>query len=89
MKIIATMRENRYLIEATADEIAQIGGTPNAQGGSWRIGHEIHISSIYSRLRALDNHKSRLEHVAAELRFYADQIERRDKTIADAWEEKP
>ena len=88
MKIIATMRENRYLLEATADEIAQVVGERYATG-HWNIGTEIRVGAIYARLRALDEHKPRLERVAAELRFYADQIALRDETIADVWEEKP
>lgn len=82
MKIIGFCGEKTYLVEASGDELAQIGGvsseyyiSPNGCGRKFGVGQVLRVSEIFKKIGQIRDAKKRLEEAQGILLAVAETIE--------------
>lgn len=89
MKIVATIYDDKFLCEVSADELAQLHGLRNAEDFDYRkinvnIGTEIDLQKaidVLDNVRTLD--QSKLGHIIRQLKIVLHQVDDA-KTTAEA-----
>lgn len=87
MKIIASISSNRFLVDASADELAQIMGFNSAYSlkdpNKPDIGKEIKVSPLFRALEVSRERKAEIASLADQLRKAAGRVDSINQALAE------
>jgi len=86
MKIIGTIGSDRFLVEATGNDLAQVMGFHSTYGlkdaDKLAVGKEIKVSPLYQALQASRERKGELAELANKLRSAAGRVDSINQALA-------
>lgn len=86
MKIIGTMGNDRFLVEATGDDLARVMGFANTyglkDGDKLGVGKEIKVSLLYQALQVSRARKDEIAELANKLRAAAARVDSINSNLA-------
>ena len=87
MKIIASISNSRFLLEANDDEIAQITGNGSAWAikDKWKpeVGREVKVSDLWKALNSSREQHEEIATLAVRLRAVADKVDSINKAVKE------
>lgn len=87
MKIIATVSSDRFLVEATKEEIAKVMGhsctyAMKDADRTIRVGADVQVSPLWSALEVTRGRQSEVANLATQMRKLADRVDSVNKALA-------
>ena len=87
MKIIAKVNDSRFLVEAEADELAQVMGFSGyyylKDGNKLAVGKVVNVSPLYRALEVSRGRKAEIAALAEQLRKTAGRVDTINQALAE------